>query len=73
MSNAVIKTPKRIFRMGSVDLDDPNPDLPPEESLALYEKAYPHLAQATLGESFLSSDQERLIYPVEKPEVKTKG
>ncbi|MEW5833365.1 MAG: PRTRC system protein C [Campylobacterota bacterium] len=66
-----IKTLERAFRMGSVTLDDPDPSLPADKALALYVPNFPTLATATLGDPFPEGD--RLIYPVEKAPVKTKG
>jgi len=66
-----IKQLDRAFRMGSVTLDDPDPSLSPAKALALFTPNYPSLATATLGDPFTEGD--RMIYPVEKVPVKTKG
>jgi len=66
-----ISLPRRRFRMGSVDLIDVAPDLPPEEALLKYLPNYPHLRSATLGEPFLEAEHQ--IFRVEKPPVATKG
>ena len=40
---------ERVFRMGSIELPDPAPDLePPVKALRLYSAQYPHLRRATL-------------------------
>lgn len=67
-----ILVPTRVFRMGSVELADPDPTLTnPTDALRLYSHAYPALAHANLSEPALEGD--RLVYTVEKPPVKTKG
>lgn len=71
MSEATTQQLTRIFKMGSLELDDPNPQAEPLEALRLYAKAYPVLANATLDEP--SIDGERLVYAVVKPQGKTKG
>lgn len=63
--------PVRVFKMGAVELADPDPALAPLEALRLYSPNYPHLASATLSEPDFRDGQ--LIYEVEKPPVKTKG
>ncbi|WP_347990296.1 PRTRC system protein C [Methylomonas sp. AM2-LC] len=69
-SSQVIK-PMRIFKMGAVRLNDPAPELPPQEAIKLYSASYPHLAQAELSEPVLMG--EELHYSVVTHEVKTKG
>jgi PRTRC genetic system protein C len=66
-----IAIPTRIFRMGSVDLPDPDPTLTPLRALRLYRENYPHLANARLSEPILSADT--LVYEIQKPPVQTKG
>ncbi len=61
----------RVFKMGAVRLADPAPGLPAEEAVKLYAAAYPHLANAALGEPQVIG--EELHYPVVLPDVKTKG
>lgn len=63
--------PVRVFKMGSVRLADPAPELPPLEALRLYAAPYPHLAQAELDEPQLIG--EELHYAVKLEPVKTKG
>lgn len=64
-------TLNRVFKLGSITLADPDRTLPPEEALRLYAPNYPILSAADLGEPYVEGDQ--LVYPVRKPEVKTKG
>ena len=66
-----ITQPVRVFKMGAIELADPDPARSPEEALKLYVPNYPYLAQAHLGPPQLEGD--RLVYVVEKPPVKTKG
>lgn len=69
MSNII--QPERVFKMGAVELPDPDPQLTPEKALALYAPNYPYLANAVLSPARI--DGTRVIYEVEKPPVKTKG
>lgn len=69
--NAQVQTLTRVFKMGSLELDDPNPQAEPLDALRLYAKAYPVLANATLDEP--SIDGQRMVYEVVKPQGKTKG
>jgi len=71
MNEPVIFQPERVFRMGSIELADPAPEASPEDALRLYIPNYPHLQNAQLGEPIIEED--RLVYPIEKPEVQTKG
>lgn len=71
MSETKIIRLTRVFKMGSVRLPDPDPDLSPEEALRLYTANYPHLAHATLAEP--RSEGTELVYEIEKPPAKTKG
>ncbi len=70
-ASAEVLVPERVFRMGAIELPDPDRTLDPLEALRLHALNYPHLATATLSEPQL--DGERLVYEVEKPPVKTKG
>lgn len=61
----------RRFQMGSLELPDPAPALPPHEAVKAFAPAYPHGASALLGEPF---ERDGVwIYPIEKPPVKTNG
>jgi PRTRC genetic system protein C len=62
---------KRVFRLSSLELTDPAPDLPADEAIKLYAPSYPQLEIATLGEPFIENGVQ--IYEVAKNEVKTKG
>lgn len=66
-----ILTLTRVFRFGSINLPDPNPNLTPEEIKSLYAANYPLLEMASIGEPFVDGDE--LVYPFHKSEVKTKG
>lgn len=63
----------RVFKIGTVTLADPDPNLPPEEVIAVYSHAYPMLRNANLREPELSEDGCQLVYEVERPRVQTKG
>ena len=61
----------RRFQMGSLELPDPAPALPPHEAVKAFAPAYPHCASALLGEPF---ERDGVwIYPIEKPPVETNG
>ena len=68
MSASVLK---RVFRLSSLELVDPAPDLPPEEAIKLYAPSYPQLEIATLSQPFIEKGVQ--VYIVEKETVKTKG
>ncbi|MCB1810532.1 MAG: hypothetical protein KDK04_02240 [Candidatus Competibacteraceae bacterium] len=71
MSEIVISQPVRVFKMGSLELLDPAPDLSPEDAVKLLAVNFPHLAQGLLAAPELVG--EKLVYPIEKPPVKTNG
>jgi len=62
---------KRVFRLSSLELVDPAPDLPPEDAVKLYIPSYPQLEIATLSEPFIEKGVQ--VYEVSKETVKTKG
>ena len=62
---------KRVFRLSSLELVDPAPDLSPEDAIKLYAPSYPQLEIATLSEPFIEKGVQ--VYLVEKEAVKTKG
>jgi len=71
MTDLHITTPTRVFTMGNLELPDPAPHLPPDEAIRLLAVNFPHLAHGLLGEPTLRGDT--LVYPIEKPPVKTNG
>lgn len=71
MTAATVVTLIRKFKLGATVLDDPAPHLSPEEALKLFIPNYPFLASARLGEPVQRG--EIFEYPVEKPQVQTKG
>lgn len=71
MSEVNIIRPKRVFKLGSLTLNDPDPDLTPEEVLKVYAPSYPFLEHSTVGEPVAKLDE--LHYEIERPPVKTKG
>lgn len=68
---ATITKAIRVFKMGSVELADPDPSTTPEKVIQLYSTNYPQLKTATLSTPELIGD--RLVYTLELPPVKTKG
>ena len=61
----------RVFRMSSLELTDPAPDLPAEEAIKMYSASYPQLEVATLSEPVY--EKGVMVYQVLKNEIKTKG
>lgn len=66
-----ITTLARKFRIGAVLLDDPAPNLSPEDALKLYQGSYPFVASATLEAPVPEGDA--LVYAVRKQAATTKG
>ncbi|MCB1713701.1 MAG: hypothetical protein KDK04_25175 [Candidatus Competibacteraceae bacterium] len=71
MRTISISQPVRVFTMGSLELPDPAPDLPPEDAVKLLAVNFPHLAQGLLGAPECVGD--KLVYDIQKPPVKTNG
>ena len=69
MTNAQLLV--RRFKIGATLLDDPDPDLSPQQVLDLYAANYPFLAGCTVDEG--APDGDVLVYRPRKPEVTTKG
>lgn len=62
----------RVFTTGSLQLQDIDPNLPPEDILKLYALNYPQLANATLADPIIKGQE--LHYAIENAvPVKTKG
>lgn len=66
-----IKQAQRVFKMGSVELADPDPSMTPDQVIGLYAANYPQLKNATVTDPQLVAN--RLVYSFELPPVKTKG
>lgn len=64
-----LQRPTRRFQMGSLELPDPAPDLPPEEAVKLLAVNFPHCASGLLGAPECRDGV--WVYPIEKPPVKT--
>jgi len=62
---------ERVFRLGSITLSDPDRNLLPEDAIRLYSANYPIIDACSIGEPF--TEGERVVYPIVKPDVKTKG
>lgn len=71
MTTATATALPRLFKLSSLELADPAPELPPEEAIKLYAGSYPQLNVAELSEPEFTDTH--VIYHVEKNEVKTKG
>ena len=72
MTATTIETPPRVFRLGALELADPDASLSAEYALALYAPNFPQVQGATLAAPEFRADGT-LVYPVERPTVKTKG
>jgi PRTRC genetic system protein C len=72
MTAPTIATPTRVFRLGALELADPDASLSAEDALALYAPNFPQVQGATLAAPEYRADGT-LVYPVERPLVKTKG
>lgn len=68
---AEIKRPERVFQLGSMTLEDPDPEAAPEEALSHYQASYPALAHCTLATP--REEGGRLVYEVQRPPATTKG
>ncbi len=64
---------KRVFKMGSIALPDPDPSMPPEEVLKAYAVNYCHLGTATVEGPNMSDDGKSLEYEFVPLPAKTKG
>lgn len=67
-----IENPKRVFKIGSIRLDDPDPTLSPEEAVQLYAGSYPQVIDCSLNGPDTGQSGE-LVYEIERSPVKTKG
>ena len=72
MTAPTIATPTRVFRLGALELADPDASLSAADALALYAPNFPQVQGATLAAPEYRADGT-LVYPVERPLVKTKG
>lgn len=73
MSEAVvIERARRKFQLGVLELEDPAPDLSPEDAIALYAPNFPQVQGATLAAPEIRGDGV-LVYRIERPTVKVKG
>ena len=61
----------RVFRFGSIELNDIEGIKEPEKVIQHYEPNYPELAFCKVGDSVREGD--KLVYEIIKPTVKTKG
>ncbi|MEQ9223928.1 MAG: PRTRC system protein C [Salinisphaeraceae bacterium] len=71
MSDVTVNQLTRVFRYGSLELDDPAPEKSPLEAMRLYAGSYPIFQQAALGAETIEGD--KLVFEIEKPAAKTKG
>lgn len=68
---STLKKAQRVFKMGSVELADPDPSMTTKQVIELYAANYPQLRNSTVSDPQLIAD--RLVYSFELPPVKTKG
>lgn len=70
MSDLTVKGLSRVFKYGSLELDDPDPDMKPEDVKDFWGDVYPELTQAVIeGPEF---NEDRMEYTFRKA-VGTKG
>lgn len=69
-AGAIIRLTRR-FRFGATTLEDIDPNLSPEQVLEAYTPSYPFLRTASIGDPIIEADT--LVYPIDKPQVQTKG
>ena len=62
----------RVFKAGSLNLPDPDPNMSPEEVKAVYTVNYPHLADANI-EGPTQEGDDTLVYSFVPSPAKTKG
>lgn len=67
---AIVKL-QRTFRMGVVDLPDPDADLTPEQVLEHYATQYPQLRRGKVEE--LGAEGDRLIFSLKPCEYRANG
>ncbi|MBT7409222.1 MAG: hypothetical protein HN826_05950 [Methylococcales bacterium] len=63
---------ERVFQFGSIELKDLKPDASVEESVMVYEDAYPFIKTATISAE-PEIQKNKLVYRITPPTVKTKG
>jgi len=68
---ATVQAPVRQFRVGSMNLPDPDPTMSAEEVVALYAHNYPSLRFATIESPRMEGDT--LVIEAKLPTVQTKG
>ena len=57
---------KRVFMYDDTELDDPDPNMSPEEVLEVYKDVYPELTSGSLGEPEISEDGNTVTYELER-------
>lgn len=67
---AIIKM-QRVFRMGSIDLPDPDSELTPEQALEHYANQYPQLLRGKVQE--LGAEGDSLVFVMKPCEYKANG
>jgi PRTRC genetic system protein C len=55
-----IKTMKRVFKHGDLELSDPGIDMPPDEVMSFYSNTYPELTTSTIQGPKMEED--RAVY-----------
>lgn len=64
MSELIITTSKRCFKLNDLKLPDPDPSMSLDDVLELYSNQYPELTNATIGEPEISDDGTEAAYPI---------
>ena len=70
-AHATVQELDRVFKMGALELPDPDASLTPSEALKVHQRAYPVLGHSTLSEPEVEGN--KLVYNVIKPTSNTKG
>ncbi len=61
----------RVFKIGAVELEDPDPQVSIEDAWALLKPNFPHLRSAVVNEP--SYEADRVVIEISIPPVKTNG
>ncbi|KXS55280.1 MAG: PRTRC system protein C [Marinobacter sp. T13-3] len=62
---------QRVFRMGTVDLPDPDSDLTPEQVLEHYANQYPQLKRGKVEEQ--GAEGDAIVFVMKASEFKANG
>lgn len=69
----VAVTSKRVFKVGSMQLEDPAPGQPLEEAVRMLSRNFPQFRSYRLYEDDGVPDGDRLVYNLRTPPAKDNG